>query len=160
MKNVFLALILIMATVANAQPTQERTKARTSEDRSNQEWRNDQPQFANAEEMAKALEIDMPTAERVWKMYSEYKESKRALMETMRNERKEMQAPGDKMTDADYEKTYRMKLGVQQARINLDESYYNRFLEILPASKVNTLLMQNKKMNREPDQQQKRTGRK
>lgn len=158
MKNVFLALFLITATMANAQPGQERMKTRASEETTSKEWRNDEPQFANAEEIAKALEIDQPTADNVWKTYSELRDSKKALMETMRNQRKEMQARGEKMTDADYERAYRAKLGVQRARINLDESYYNRFLEILPASKVNTLLMSNKKMYGKPDQQRTRTG--
>lgn len=159
MRNVFLALILITATVANAQPGQERMKSRTSEERPSKELRYNQPQFSNVEEMAKALEIDKATADGAWKTYSEYKDSKKVLMETMRNERKEMKARGEKMTDAEYEKAYRTRLDVQRRRISIDESYYNRFLEIMPASKVHKMLMSNKKDYRQPDQMRKRTGR-
>lgn len=159
MKNVFLALILITATIANAQPTQERIKTRDSENPPSKEWSHDQPQFDNAEEMAKALEIDQATAERAWITYSEYIDSKKALMEPMRNERKKMKSLGEKVTDADYEKAYRTKLEVERKRISLDESYYNRFLEILPASKIHKMLMSNKKMYKKPDQHRTRTGR-
>ena len=159
MKNVFLALILITATIANAQPNQERLQKRASEDRPAKEWRGEQPQFSNAEEMAKVLEIDQATANKAWTIYSEYKDSKKALMEPMRNDRKEMQARGEKMTDADYEKAYRTRLDIQRKRLSMDETYYNRFLEIMPASKVHTLLMTNKHMYKKPDQQRTRTGR-
>ena len=158
MKNVFLALLLITTTVAYAQPTQEQMKMRTMKDGSSKEWKNDQPEITNAEEMAKVLEIDKATAERAWIIYSEYKDSKKALMAPMRDERKEMKAIGEKMTDADYEKAYRTRLDAQRKQLSVDESYYNRFLEIMPASKVHTLLMSNKRMYGKHDQQRTRTG--
>lgn len=159
MKNLFLAFILLTATIANAQPAQKQMKSRTAEEQASKEWRNDQLQFSNTEEMAKVLEIDQATADQAWKIYTEYKESSKALMATMRTERKEMQSRGEKMTEADYEKGYRTKLGVQRKRIDLEESYYNRFLEIMPASKIQKLLKSNKNRNGKHEHQNKRTER-
>lgn len=159
MKNLFLALTLISATLVSAQPTQDRMKTRASEEGVAREWKGDRQQFFNSEEMAKALELDQETAEKAWETYSEYQDSKKAVMESMRNERKAMQARGEKMTDADYEKAYRTRLEVQRERIRLDEAYYDKFLEIMPASKVHILLMSNKNRSGKPNHQSERTER-
>ncbi|NEN24180.1 hypothetical protein G3O08_11770 [Cryomorpha ignava] len=146
MKHLFLILLFGAATVANAQTNKGNSSVQQS--RTAETIAPDQPQeFANAEELAKGLSLSKEEAERVWLKYTEYKSAKKNLMEKKGKSMKRIKSGSEKMSDADYESAYRAGLEMQRERIKLDESYYNQFLEILPASKVHQLLM-NERNNR------------
>src|SRR5690606_39022296 len=87
------------------------------------------------------LEISQDVADKVWLKYTEYKTAKKDLMHKKRESMKRMKAGGEEMSDKEYEIIYRAGLKTQRERLNLDESYYDQFLEILPASKIHQLLM-------------------
>lgn len=163
MKHLFFTLLIGAATLANAQTTKDNLNVQQSKETEKTSYGQPQ-QFANAEEIAKELAISPADAEKVWTKYTEYKSAKKNLMEKRRESMKSIKSGNEKMSDKDYEIAFRTSLATQRERIDLDEAYYDQFLKIIPASKVNQLLM-NERNNRKnarnneekPDQTRTRT---
>ncbi len=144
MKTLFLMLFFGAATLANAQT--DRDNMSLKETKQTRTMGSEQSQkFQNAEEVAKGLNITAGEAEKVWSIYTEYRSAGKKLMEKNRESMKRSKAGGEKMTNQEYEKTHRAGFETRRERINLDETYYNRLLEVLPASKVHLLLKQDRK---------------
>ncbi len=158
MKNLFLVLCLSSATFLSAQTSSEMT--------TQPERQKEQLAFQNADEIAETLEISLDEAKLVWDKYAEYHGAKEGMKGKNRELMLGMRKGQEKMSDAEYERAYRGRLENQREKINLDENYYNQFLEILPASKVHTLLMADRKNKSEmrehkgqPEQQRTRIRR-
>lgn len=164
MKTVLFTLLLGVATIANAQTNRDNLNVQQAKD-TERVSSDQETQFNSAEELAKGLEISPEEAEKVWMKYSEYKSAVKNLMGKKRDTMKGLKSGGEKMSDKDYETAYRAGLETKRERINIDESYYNQFLEMLPASTVHKLLM-NERNNRKhfrdserkPEQMRSRMG--
>lgn len=139
MKILFLTALLGAATLVNAQTTKDNLSVQES--KQTERMAAESQQFNSAEELAKGLAISQADAEQVWSKYTAYKAAKKDLMEKKRETMKSIKSGSEKMSDQDYEKAYRTNLETQRKRLDLDESYYDQFLQIIPASKVHQLLM-------------------
>lgn len=159
MKTLLFTMLLGVATITNAQTNKDNLNVQQSKE-TVRVSPSQEPEFTNAEELAKGLSISQDEAEKVWTKYTEYKSARKTLMEKKRESMKGFKSSGEKMSDKDYEMAYRTGLETQRERINLDESYYDLFLKILPASKVHMLLMNdrnNKKHFRNNERKQEQT---
>ena len=158
MKNLFLVICLASATLLSAQSSNEMTNQ--------PERQSAELAFQNADEIAETLEISQAEAKLVWNKYAEYHRAKEGLKGKNRELMLGVRNGAEKMSDADYERAYRGRIETQREKINIDEDYYNQFLEILPASKVHTLMMADRKNKRglrqekgQPEQQRTRIRR-
>lgn len=149
MKHLFLVLLFATSTIVNAQSTKESQNDQQLREPDRVSPRNTQ-QFINAEEIEKELMISQPESEKVWAIYTEYKSARKSLLEKKRERMKSNKAGNQKMTDKDYEMVQRSSFDAQRERINLDEAYYNQFLEILPASKVHQLMKPERHNKKKP----------
>lgn len=152
MKTVFLALLMSSAFLVNAQ-TDSKTSTASSQESVEQvrKERSNLQAFNNSSEIAKALEISENEAQKVWAQYEEYNLAKKELKDQHKvaGKRTREVSGSEKASDEQIEAAYRNRLQAKRDKIDLDENYYNKFLEILPASKVQTLIMSERKAKRD-----------
>ena len=152
MKKVILAFVLSSATLLNAQPGKTISPSDSKEtiQKANDNEPNIQA-FSNSAEISKALEISESVAPKVWITYEEYNRAKEQMKTKHRSVAKETRSALDseEAKDEQYEAAFRSRLEAKRDRLDLDETYYNKFLEILPASKVQILLVSERKARQE-----------
>ena len=152
MKTVCLVLILSCTTLVNAQTglNVSPTESKEAIQQVNEAKPNSQA-FANSTEISKALDISESEAKNVWIVYEDYNRSKQEMKDKHKDIAKRYRAASEskEMTDEQYEAGFRSRLQAKRDRLDLDETYYNKFLEILPASKVQIMLLNERKAQRE-----------
>ncbi len=152
MKTVILAFVLSSATLLNAQPgmTVSPSVSKESVQKVNENDLNFQA-FSSSEEIAKTLEISESVAKKVWMTYEEYNRAKQEMKANNQAIAKRTRSvlDSEEVADEQYEAAFRSRLQAKRDRLNLDEAYYNKFLEILPASKVQILLVSERKARQE-----------
>ena len=105
-------------------------------------------QSRKIEHIMELIDVDKVTAQKTADLLDEFKEQKKMAHESRKSEKEYNRENLDNMSDDEIEKIHREKFNDQRAMIDLDEDYYNQFLEILPASKVETLLKETKRLAR------------
>lgn len=133
MKIIAMTILMGVATLANAQ---------TSNQNPNRDHKSDHAIAQSAEDLAKQLDITQDQADKAWPIFAEYK----ALKEAKRDERLEeintRRANKSERTDEDIEKAFYENIKSQRDALDMDEAYFKRFREILPADKSMSLMRQ------------------
>lgn len=140
MKIIAMTILMGAATLANAQtPNQNQTHERKA----------GHPMAQNAEDLAKQLDIPQDLADKTWPIYSEYNTQKKASYDKRMEEIKARRANKAERTDADIEKDFYDNIKSQRDALDMDESYFKKFMEVLPANKSMSLMRQIRMAKRE-----------
>lgn len=133
-KLLIIGAAAIFATGAIAQETLAETE--TKEDR-------------KVEHIMELVDVDQSTAEKAAALLDEFKAEKGEAREKRMEEKKALRSEMEEMGDDEIEKLHRQRFEDQRAMIDLEESYYNKMLELMPAAKVETVLKEARKHGRE-----------
>jgi len=128
-KLLILSAAAIFALSAVAQETLAETE--TKEDR-------------KVEHIMELVDVDQATAEKAAALLDEFKEIKMDAREQRMEEKKALKGKMEEMGDDEIEKLHRQRFEDQRAMIDLEESYYNKMLELMPATKVEKLLKESR----------------
>lgn len=101
------------------------------------------------EHIMELIDVDQATAEKAAALLDDFRSVKKETMEKRMQEKKDMRGNMEKMGDDEIEKLHRQRLDDQRSMIDLEEEYYNKFLAILPATKVEKVLREARKQGRE-----------
>lgn len=127
-------IILFSAILISAYGFSQTTEASTAE-----------KETRKVEHIMESLDVDEGTASKLSTLLDEFKAERKAVFEDKKTEKAEMKEKMESMSDDEIEKIHREKFNDQRAMVDMEEQYYNRFLEIAPASKVETLLREERK---------------
>lgn len=140
MKNILLMCLLFVPFALSAQTSgfvNNKHKATKQEKRDRVE--NEKIAF-----ITKELQLTTDEAQKFWPVYNQYSKERGEL----RKQRRESIQVTETMTDADAEKAVENMLSYRQKEIDLQRSYFTKFLDVIPGKKVAKLYNAEEKFKR------------
>lgn len=96
------------------------------------------------EHIMELVDVDRSTAEKAATLLDEFKGIKKEAREKHMDEKKALKGKIEEMGDDEIEKLHRQRFEDQRAMIDLEETYYNKMLELMPATEVEKLLKESR----------------
>jgi hypothetical protein len=128
MKSVFATMLAVMISLSLfAQNQTEKQKPTEEEKQERKEEARERIKAARAAYLTQRLDLTTAEAEKFWPVYREYSEKREAVVAKFRDQSKDEK--DGKVTMQAYHKG-------RQELLDLEKSYSDRFLQVLPAQKV------------------------
>lgn len=140
MKLIAMTILMGVATLAHSQ---------TAKENQTLEQKKITPIARNADELAEQLDISPEQAAKAWPIYTEYNTDQKMLDDKRMDAMRAQRASKKEMTDAEIEKSFYDHINSQREALDMNEAYFKKFMEVLPANKSVSLMRQIKMAKRQ-----------
>lgn len=134
-----ISLVLISIIMISSLPLLGQEKVNTERKRGNREEQMAKMKSMKIAFITENMELTTSEAEKFWPVYNEYEQKREAVTKELMERFKKTEEAPEVMSDEEADEAIRMRFSQEQALLDLKVKYYGKYLEILPATRIEKL---------------------
>ncbi len=134
-----ICLVLISIIMISSLPLLGQEKVITERKRGNREEQMAKMKSMKIAFITENMELTTSEAEKFWPVYNEYEQKREAVTKELMERFKKTEEAPKVMSDEEADLAIRTHFNQEQALLDLKMEYYEKYLEVLPASRIQKL---------------------